>query len=289
MKRQWNILYVTYTYIYKKWELLDDVLRAVLKRVHRRERSVKDELWRPCFSSLFLLFLPSLSTSLLTFLLQGTLASNCSISRTAQVQITHPKYRFSWHDTEERQHRKLGMVLECVVFGSVQLTGFVPLFCVRYCTILWSRGGRDSFFWHARREVPTCNVMYKWRAAAVQVWAVNSHHPQLPALRMQLWKLSEGQVSAVRADLAGRFPRLDLVCGCLGSFKRCLVVSNSPAGCLAFALIVTFTPKLEHQNKKKKGESHLSNSIILFLREAATTLMVALFRDSRWESRIESH
>lgn len=73
---------------------------------------------------------------------------------------------------------------------------------------------------------------------------------------------SDAVVEAFRRSSVSResgprrsIPRLDLVCGCPESFRRCLVVSNGPAGCLGFALIFTFTPIIRtSKQKNERGE-----------------------------------
>lgn len=58
-------------------------------------------------------------------------------------------------------------------------TGSVPQFVQHIASFADSRGTwQFEVFWRARREVPPGDVMYKWRAVAVQVWAVYSHYLQ---------------------------------------------------------------------------------------------------------------
>lgn len=116
---------------------------------------------RPCFCSLFLLFPLFLTTSpsnFFFFFMYGALASNCNIPHTAQVQVTHSKYRLVWRKNKISSGSntkfymyKYTVCIECVL-GCVcphvfihqdddalqESTGRCPSVCAAYCSILWS-------------------------------------------------------------------------------------------------------------------------------------------------------
>lgn len=154
----------------------------------------------PCFCSLFLLFLPSLSTSHFTFLfflcteLLQVIATFLTLLK-SKLHILNIGLCSMLVKMSSGNNTKY-CVYECTIWAKCDLRRvypYVPQFCAAYCTVLWS--GRDDlrFSDMPGETFPRCNVMYKWRAVATQVWAVYSHYPPL----VQLPRLWEGRVSVV--------------------------------------------------------------------------------------------
>lgn len=140
-----------------------------------QQRSINDELQQPCgrlvFCSLFLVvpFLRPLHFQL------SFARKSCKSLQHFSTLIVCPTYvgfcrtvkkKTSKQNTQ--QEKKLDMELKHMSF----MVWFHQLVSVSRQSLLPERWDSSRFSWHARRMVPTCILMYKWRAAA----AVGSHH-----------------------------------------------------------------------------------------------------------------
>lgn len=121
--------------------------------------------------------------------------------------------------------------------------------------------------WHARREVPTGDVMYKWSTVAAQVWAVYSHYlPVSSSGAGAPGRSGVGHISAAR----GSIERLDLA---RDSLTRAVVTSPQQFHVDDWQAVQVRPTRIcasnfsSIQNIKKQREDHLSLPIILFVRQ----------------------
>ncbi len=242
---------------------------------------------RPCFCSLFLLFLLSLSTSRPNFICKELLQVIATLFILFKSKVTHSEAVCS-KLVKFHQAKTWGEVcsLSCVptyLYSSKypqlqESTWSVPQF-VQHIAPFADFTGTWQFelFWHARREFPTGGVMYKWRAVVAQVGAVYSHY---------LWVSSSHAVGEARgrsgvrriSGLCGSIERLDLGSG---SVTPVVVTSLQQSHvkdwwavqvCLGF---VCWSNLLQFEtSQNKRGSSFTSHYPVL--KEVATTLMVAL-------------
>lgn len=137
---------------------------------HCSKTKIFYSMWLPCFLLIiFGLFLSSVHFTL-NSLLQQNLSKSLQHFSTLVVCPIYVGFCCTVKNKTNGNRSKLDMDLKHTSF-KVWFHQFVSNTVLRQ-SMLPERRDSSRFSWHARGTVPTCIMMYKWRAAA----AVDSHH-----------------------------------------------------------------------------------------------------------------